>query len=219
MPTSFWKCRECGLVNFTTDQNCKRCRASATAMGPPPAPAGIVLEDGYVMPPPPFSTGGVWRDDKTLVMTRDAQLPDQCIKCNAPAHGYKLKRKLSWHHPALYVVILVAWIVYLVLAIALRKQATVFFGLCPEHIKRRKTFLLIGWMMFAIGLIVPVLAFSNEAPGIALLGFLLLFTSIFWLVFANRVVTVKKIDDRYVYLTGIDANYLARFPSVQGQYQ
>jgi hypothetical protein len=207
-------------VNFTTDQNCKRCKAAATATATstPPAPAGIVLEDGYVMPPPPFAMGGVWRDDKTLVMTRDAQLPDHCVKCNAPAHGFKLKRKLSWHHPALYVVVLVAWIIYLVLAMALSKRATVFLGLCTEHIKRRRIFLTIGWVMLALGVIIPVLAFSYEYLGIGLLGMLLFLVSVFWLVFANRVVNVKKIDDRYVYLTGIDANYLARFPSVQGQY-
>jgi len=76
----------------------------------PAPPAGIVLEDGYVLPPPP-SMAGVWRDNKTLVMTKDALLPDQCVKCNAPAHGFKLKRKLTWHHPALYLIILVAWII------------------------------------------------------------------------------------------------------------
>lgn len=211
-----WKCTECGLVNFVYDSNCKRCNAPAPAVQPPAQP-GIVLADGYVMPPPP-SMGGVWRDDKTLVMTKDAELPDQCVKCNAPAHGFKLKRKLSWHHPAIYVVLLVAWIIYLVLAMALSKRATVFFGLCPEHLKRRRTFLTIGWIMFALGLIIPVLAFSNEYVGIGLLGMLLFFISVFWLVFANRVVNVKKIDDRYVYLTGIDANYLAQFPSLQGQY-
>jgi hypothetical protein len=211
-----WKCTECGLVNFVYDSNCKRCNAAAPVMQPPAQP-GIVLADGYVMPPPP-SMGGVWRDNKTLVMTKDASLPDQCVKCNAPANGFKLKRKLSWHHPALYVVILVAWIIYLILAVALSKRATVFFGLCPEHLKRRRTFLIIGWIMFAIGLITPVLAFSNDYPGIGLLGMLLFLISIFWLVFANRVVNVKKIDDRYVYLTGIDANYLAQFPSLQGQY-
>ena len=212
-----WKCTECGLVNFVYDSNCKRCNASAPVIQPP-APAGIVLEDGYVMPPPPFAMGGVWRDNKTLVMTRDAQLPDQCVKCNAPAHGFKLKRKLSWHHPALYVIILVAWIIYLVLAMALSKRATVFLGLCAEHVKRRQTFLIIGWAMLALGLISAILAFANEYAGVGLLGMLLFFVSIFWLVFANRVVNVKKIDDRFVYLTGIDANYLAQFPSVQGQY-
>lgn len=211
-----WKCTECGLVNFVYDSNCKRCNAPAPVMQAPAQP-GIVLPDGYVMPPPP-TMAGVWRDNKTLVMSKDAQLPDQCVKCNAPANGFKLKRKLTWHHPALYVVILVAWIIYLVLAMALSKRATVFLGLCAEHVKRRKTFLLIGWTMFAIGVITPVIAFSNDYPGIGAFGILLVFISIFWLVFANRVVTVKKIDDLYVYLNGIDANYLAQFPSVHGQY-
>jgi hypothetical protein len=178
---------------------------------------GIVLEDGYVMPPPP-SMGGVWRDNKTLVMSKDASLPDQCIKCNAPAHGFKLKRKLAWHHPALYVLLLVAWIIYLVLAAALSKRATVFLGLCTEHVKRRRDFLIAGWVMLALGLITLGVAFSNEYPGVGLLGMLLFFVSIFWLVFANRVVTVKKIDDRLVYLNGIDSNYLARLPAWQNQF-
>lgn len=217
MSTS-WKCTECGLVNFAGATNCKRCNANAPVMGMPvPPPAGIVLEDGYVMPPPP-SMGGVWRDNKTLVMTKDASLPDQCVKCNAPAHGFKLKRKLSWHHPALYIVIFVALLIYVILSVALSKRATVFLGLCPEHIKRRRTFMIIGWVMMALGLIIPILAFGNEYPGIGLLGLLLFLVSIFWLVFSMRVVNVKKIDDRLVYLNGIDANYLAQFPVWQNQY-
>jgi hypothetical protein len=228
MSSTAWKCTQCGLVNFAYSTNCKRCNADAPAEEAPsyapvdgpsyaPAPAGIVLPDGYVMPPPP-SMGGVWRDNKTLVMTKEAALPDQCVKCNAPANGFKLKRKLSWHHPALYVVILVAWIIYLVLAVALSKRATVFLGLCPEHIKRRRTFIFIGWMMFALGLITPILAFSNDYPGIGLLGLFLFLVSIFWLVFSMRVLTVKKIDDRLVYLNGVDSNYLSQFPAWQGQY-
>ena len=103
MPAS-WKCSQCGLVNFASSESCKRCGV----LGPigqvqqPQAPAGIVLEDGYVMPPPP-SFGGVWRDQSTLVMTKDATLPDYCVKCDAPANGFRLKRNLSWHEPALYL--------------------------------------------------------------------------------------------------------------------
>jgi hypothetical protein len=185
-------------------------------MPPPPSPAGIVLEDGYVMPPPP-SMAGVWRDNKTLVMTKDAMLPNQCVKCNAPAQG-KLKRKLSWHHPALYLFILIAWIIYLVLAVALSKRATVFLGLCDQHLQRRRNLLITGWLMLALGLITPVLAFANDYPGIGLLGMLLFLVAIFWLVFANRVVTVKRIDDRLVFLTGIDSHYLAQFPAWQNQF-
>jgi hypothetical protein len=218
MSTS-WKCAECGLVNFAADLNCKRCGAAAAAAGvqTTPLPTGIVLEDGYVLPPPPSTGSGVWRDGKTLIMTKDASLPDQCVKCNAPANGFRLKRNLSWHHPAIYLVILVAWIIYIVLAIALSKRATVFFGLCTEHYNRRRGLLIVGWIMLALGLITPVVAFSNNYPEVGLLGILLLLVSVFWLVFASRVVKVKKIDDRLIWLTGIDPNYLAQFPPWQSQ--
>jgi len=216
--SSSWKCAECGLVNFATAANCKRCTAARDVAGVAtnPPPPGIVLEDGYVLPPPP-TIGGVWQDDKTLVMTKDASLPDQCVKCNAPANGFRLKRNLSWHHPALYFVVLVAWIIYLVLSLTMSKRATVYLGLCPEHVQRRRSLLIAGWVMLALGLIVPILAFANEYPGIGAIGLLLFLVAVFWLVIVSRVVKVKKIDDHYVWLTGIDPNYLARFPNLQSQ--
>ena len=215
MPQS-WKCPECGLVNFASDANCKRCRVlNPEVAGQPAVPAGIVLEDGYVLPPPP-NTGGVWRDNDTLVMTKDALLPDRCVKCNAPAHGFRLKRSLSWHHPALIVLIFVALLIYLVVALTVSKRATVYIGLCAEHLQRRRNLLIVGWAMLAIGLITPVIAFANEYVGIALLGMVLVVGSVIWLVLVLRVVKVKRIDDRYVWLKGIDPNYLAQFPSLQG---
>lgn len=215
MPAS-WKCSQCGLVNFASNQSCKRCGV----LGPsgqvqqPQAPAGIVLEDGYVMPPPP-SFGGVWRDQSTLVMTLDATLPDYCVKCDAPANGFRLKRNLSWHEPALYLLLLIAWIIYLILALALRKQATVYLGLCQEHYQRRRNFLIAGWAAMAFGLVSTVMALASDYPAFALLGIFIFLASIIWLALVARLVNIKKIDDRYVWLTGIDANYLARFPPVQ----
>jgi hypothetical protein len=215
MPQS-WKCPECGLVNFVSDENCKRCRVLNPQVVQPDASAGIVLEDGYVLPPPP-NTGGVWRDNDTLVMTKDALLPDQCVKCNAPTHGFRLKRNLSWHHPALALLIFAGLIIYLIVAVAVSKRATVHIGICAEHLQKRRNLLIVGWAMLAIGLITPVIAFANEYVGIALLGMLLVVVSAVWLVLVARVVKVKTIDDRYVWLKGIDPNYLAQFPSLQGQ--
>ena len=217
-----WKCAECGLVNFASDLYCKRCKAAAPEnlmQAPRPAPpAGIVLEDGYVLPPPP-SMAGIWRDNKTLVMTKDALLPDQCVKCNAPAHGFKLKRKLSWHHPALYLILLLmAWLIYVIVAIAISKRATVYLGLCQEHYQKRRNMIIVGWVMFALGLIIPIVAFSNEYVGIGLVGMLLFLVSVFWLVFSMRVLNVKKIDDRLVWLNGADTNYLSQFPVWQNQF-
>jgi len=213
--TSSWKCPECGLINFASAANCKRCQALAPARAQraPLQPAGIVLEDGYVMPPPPMSAG-IWRDGKTLVMTKQAFLPDRCVKCNGPANGYRLRRRLSWHEPILYVTIAIAALLYVILALALSKRATIEFGLCQDHVRSRRNFLLTGWAFFFLGLIIPVLAFTYEYWAIGLLGIFLFLAAIIWLAIAYRIANVKRIDDRYVWLTGINEQFLLQFPPV-----
>src|SRR5262245_40589761 len=142
--TKSWKCPECGLVNFASDANCKRCGAIAVNVPAQSPPVGIVLEDGYVLPPPP-TANGIWRDKSTLVMTKDASLPDRCIKCNAPANGLRLTRKLAWHTPVLYLTILIAVLVYAILAAVLSKRAIVYLGMCRQHFERRRKQIVIGW--------------------------------------------------------------------------
>jgi len=208
-----WKCPECGVVNFASDANCKRCGAVIPpSAAQPGTPAGIVLQDGYVLPPPP--TAGIWRDGTTLVMDKNAMLPDNCVKCNAPANGLRVRKKLAWHHPLLYLLIFGAALFYVILAAALSKRATVEFPLCGNHKSQRKTFLIIGLVLLTLGLILPILGFANEYTAIGLVGLLLFFIAVFWLVFASRVAGVKKIDDRYAWLTGLNREFLDHFPPI-----
>ena len=210
MPQS-WKCPECGLVNLASDAKCKRCGAlmpQAAAQ----TPKGIVLEDGYVLPPPPRA--GIWRDGTTLVMDKNAMLPDNCVKCNAPANGLRVRKKLAWHHPLLYLLIFGAALFYVILAAALSKRATVEFPVCESHKARRRTFMTIGFVLLGLGLIVPVVGFANEYLEVGLFGLLLFLIAVFWVVFASRIVGVKKIDDHYAWLTGVNTNFLNQFPPI-----
>jgi hypothetical protein len=212
--TASWKCAECGLVNFASATNCKRCGAAAGgAVYVPPAPVGIVLEDGYVMPPPP-STGGVWRDKSTLVMTKDAALPDRCVKCNAPANRLRLKRKLSWHHPVLYLLVFGAALLYVIIAAVLSKRATVYLGLCAEHFQRRRKRIAIGVLLLVAAIVGVPAAIAYDYPMVALLAVAVFLFSVVWLIVVARVVTVNKIDDRFVWLKGINSNYLSQLPPV-----
>jgi len=213
-----WKCAACGLVNLGSENNCKRCGAAAATTGveAPPPPTGIVLEDGYVLPLPP-AIGSIWRDKSTLVMTKDASLPDRCVKCNAPANGVRLKRMLAWHSPVLYLVIFFAVLIYVILAAILSKRATVYIGLCNQHFQRRRKQKVIGWLLLAIGVVVPILAIAYDYPVLGLLGFAVFLFAVIWLVVVSRVVVVKKIDDQLVWLNGINSNYLAQFPAWQNQ--
>ena len=45
-----------------------------------------------------------------------------------------------------------------------------FFGAVPGTLSATKNFLAVGWVLFAIGLISPVVGFSTDYPAIGLLG-------------------------------------------------
>jgi hypothetical protein len=212
--TTSWKCAECGLVNFATSASCLRCDAVRPTAGASAPAAGIVLEDGYVLPPPP--SGGIWRDKSTLVMVKEAPLPDRCVKCNAPANGMRLRRRLSWHHPVLYLAIFAAMLIYAILASVLSKRATIEVGLCAEHFHRRRQKIAIGWILLAGGLLFAPVAFANDYPLIGVLGLTVFLFGLVWLIVVSRVVTPKKIDDRLVWLNGVNSAYLSEFPPWQG---
>lgn len=159
--------------------------------------------------------GGVWRDGNTVVMHKTARLPDYCIKCGVEANGSHLRKKLRWHHPALVLLILAGFLIYLIVALIVRKSATVDLSLCADHMRKHRTALIATWLMFLIGLAFMVLAIGAESGGSAGFGLLLLFGSVISALSWARVVTVQKIDDNYVWLRSIDENFLARLPFLQ----
>jgi hypothetical protein len=178
---------------------------------------GIVLEDGYVLPPPPsVGTEGVWREKTTLVMSKTAHLPARCIKCNQPTQ-LRLKRKLTWHHPAIYILLVVATLIYLIVAMVVRKKATVEVGLCEAHLQRRKRNVFIAWALGLLGVLCFVLAIAANDGTPALLGLLLLFGALIFGIIAARVAIPVKIDDRFVWLRGINKEYLDLLPQWPGQ--
>jgi hypothetical protein len=81
----------------------------------------------------------IWRSDKLLVAAPGAELPDRCVKCNAPAGGRRLKRTLYYHHPAIYLLLLCNLIIFAIVALIVRKRAVLQIGLCEHHLARRNT--------------------------------------------------------------------------------
>lgn len=210
------KCSNCGLVNFATEEHCKRCGAvlASAAMPPadyPPQSQAVVAEDGYVFPPPP-NFGEVWHKKSTLVFTKDAGLPYRCVKCNAPADSW-LKRKLSWHHPALYFLIFAGLLVYVIIAAILSKRATVDIGLCADHRTKRLQGIILGLLLFVGGIFAAIIGFASDYIAVWIIGIVLIPVGLVWMIVAARVVAVKKIDDRFVWLNGINRDYLAALPS------
>lgn len=214
------KCAQCGLVNFASAIACKRCGAPFGG-GPlfgVPSGQGIVLPDGYVLPPPPASEvgAGIWRDKSILVMSKGATLPPWCVKCNEPTHGLVLKRKLSWHHPAIYLLILINLLVYFIVGMVLRKTAPVEIGLCEKHLARRRRNIWITWLLFVFGVLGFIMAALAEDPAPLLLGIGFILAAIIFAVVSIRVVMPTKIDDKFVWLKGVNKDYLDQFPEWPG---
>jgi len=148
-------------------------------------------------------------------MSKDAQLPDRCVKCNAFTIN-RLKRKLSWHHPAIYILIAVALLIYLIVAMVVRKRATVYLGLCEEHMAKRRTCIWVTWLLALGGIAGFVLAIAANDGIPALIGVVMFLTAIVFALITIRVASPSRIDDRFVWLRGVNAEYLNQLPQWPG---
>lgn len=182
-------CARCGLQNLATDWQCFRCRAVLSATD----------EDS------------VWRKNSVLIMTRHALLPNGCIKCNEPVKR-KLKRDLSWHHPALYLTVFVGPLVYVLLALILRKKATIEVGLCENHSALRTRNIMITWALGLLSVGSFFLASRLEDLTFAEIGVMLILSTAVYGIVKVRVVIPTKIDENLIWLKGFDRNYLANLP-------
>jgi hypothetical protein len=153
----------------------------------------------------------IWRSKSVLVMMKQAPLPDRCVKCNAPTQ-HKLKRNLRWHHPALYILVFGGLLFYFLLALVLSKRATIDVGLCETHAATRKRDIVITWMLVLLSFGSFYLAATTEEMSLLFVGLTLLLGAVIYGIVKARVVAPQKIDDHYVWLTGLNANYLEQFP-------
>ena len=184
-----------------------------------PSPAYGMAQQHYQYPPAPYAAAyaqGFWRDGSTLVMYKHLPMPDRCIKCNAPANGIRLRRKLSWHPPAYFLLVFIGVLLYAIVAMIASKRATIDVGLCEEHYNKRRTGILVSWLMFALSIGSFVLATILGGEFVAFLGGIFLLASIICAIVMTRVVVPKKIDDQFAWLRGVSDEYLNQLPAWGG---
>ncbi len=137
------------------------------------------------------------------------------MKSNEPTES-RLKRKLYWHHPLVYLFILVNLLIYAIIAIATRKSATIQLPLAERYKKRRILNMIIAWgfVLASIGCLLAGLA-TPSSP-IALLGFFRPFVC--WLVSCGAsLVVASSMQKRSTIISyGLEASleiFLALFQS------
>ncbi len=196
---------------------CKRCGSSFESRSSPEA--RVPLDNPYAPPvasphglATPDGAGEIFRDGEILVAKDGALFPDRCVRCNEVADGFRFFKTFYWHLPAWYALVLLSLLIYLVVALVVRKKATFQLALCPRHRSRRQ------WG-FAIGFGLPIVAFMlmmATQENLAFWAFLLaLLVGVVVGIIGTRVLTCKKIDDGYAYLKGAHPQFLASLPALR----
>jgi hypothetical protein len=181
-------------------------------------PASDHQQWGHGAPPNADATG-CWRDGDTVVMMKNhSRLPDRCVICNQPAHGYRLKKTLYWHDPLVYLALLAGVLIYAIIALVSRKSAYVELGLCPAHKQRRIIGIAVAIGGFCLFFVLMLVGASNNSSEL-LLGslVLMLILPIVGLILA-RTAQPKRIDDHYAWLK-VGRPFLETFTYGQPQAQ
>lgn len=205
----FGRCTECGqlrpvdhLVLVQRYQVCAECKGEFLRK----------LERGE----PVGSAVGLWRRKKELVVAQGATFPSRCVKCNEPVDERRLKRQLYWHHPALYLMIFFpGLLIYLIVAICVRKRATLMVGLCERHRSRRNWSMAISWLVIlaCIGCFFLAAQVTGDAAAWLIIGgiFGILIAAIVG-VAMSRVISARKIDTTHAYVGGASPTFLDTLP-------
>jgi energy-converting hydrogenase Eha subunit B len=119
-------------------------------------------------------------------------------------------KKLAWHHPGWYALILINLLIYAIVGSLVSKRVKVEFGLCEEHTAKRRNIIIASWAIFFGSLGTAFfLGTSIDNPdaaiGIGLLGFLV--AVILGLV-GGRSIYAKRITEDEVRIAGCGEPFL-----------
>ncbi|MCK6575244.1 hypothetical protein L6V77_29610 [Myxococcota bacterium] len=159
---------------------------------------------------------GVWRDGPNVVIAPQARLPARCVKTNAPV-DVVLEHKLTWLSPWWCLTILFSPVVYLIVAMAVRRDAIVYVGLSRAALRRRRVAIAIAWL-------VPLLAFwpmyalgqAGSVVGMALAATFGIGGLISGYM-ASAPVRAKRIESGFAVVAGADPQFVAMLPPWPGK--
>ncbi len=164
----------------------------------------------------PAMTRGVWRRYEQVVMSRDAELPNTCVKCGAAANeADKIKTRLYWHHPAVYAA-LVSPIIYAILAAIMSKRATIYVGLCEEHLASRRSNIWTSASLIAGGTLGFIYFFISGPVELSFISFILFAAGIIVASFYPPL-KAAEIDDTHIWLKGAGQEFKESLPLWEGR--
>ncbi len=139
-----------------------------------------------------YASGLRREGDLIVIPAFGASFPHRCVVCNQP--GVKrMQRKLFWHAPGYYLLIFTGALIYVIVAMAVRKRATFEISLCEAHVKRRRNGLLLAWLGTLLAF-VGLIAFASSSTVLLILFLVLLVAAPITGAVMAQVISAKRID-------------------------
>ena len=172
----------------------------------------------------------LWQDGDVLVVRRKPSAFDKpiktialahgrCVVCDSASDGKVLRRKLYWHSPWLYFLILLNLIVYAIAAAIVRHSLTLEVELCPRHRRKRRNALLLAGTVTPVSLIAPWFLFdlrTGSAGAAFFLGVVVTIATCIYGHFRSRVVWLKSANEDFAWVGGVSRNFLSSQPAWPG---
>ncbi len=174
--------------------------------------AGPMIPDYDSQPTPGKKARRFWREEKFIVMDREARLPDVCFTCGKPSSG---------EHVNLTVAIPAkrrtagGGLGGAAIQLAAGYKATISIGFCKWHQQRRTIFLAAttGCFIAVLAFLVCGFIFFSHQILLIAVGGLLLFLAFFFGVVALGTVQPASINDDVVKLIGAHPDLLKKIPA------
>ncbi|HYX71090.1 MAG TPA: zinc ribbon domain-containing protein [Terriglobales bacterium] len=201
-------CMKCGTNNPDGGAYCAKCGApmagqAVSASGAAVAPAAI--------------TGARRVGQQFVVPRAGAPLPPNCVKCGRPTQD-TMNKTFGWHNPVLYLIVLISPIIYVIVALIVRKTCKLNVPVCEEHRSSYKTQRWGGGilMLISIPLWIAIAAVGNGSDNSMAIGAIVFFLTFFvgLIVFAvASLIKPTNMDEQTATFKGAGESFLQLLPS------
>lgn len=160
----------------------------------------------------------------------EGRLPHVCMKCGVETtEDEEVTKTFNWKPGWINITILVALLVYIILAAVMTKRMTVIVPMCRAHkghwMKRQLLIWggFLGWLAFFIGSIAVASSMEERGPDDYFIIAMLISAGLFvlWLIVAvvatNTGIRPTEITDDEITLTGLSDEFVAAVREMRGR--
>jgi hypothetical protein len=116
---------------------------------------------------------GGWRlEGDKLIVDKGATLPSLCVYDGSAVGGAPVHKKLTWVPPWVTILVLLSPVIYIIVALVVRKTGEIGYYLSEEAKRRRATgvTLMIASFVALVGFV--IVSVAAETPALILVGML-----------------------------------------------